>query len=63
MKSDHFTFQAGAWPLGQTNLTSFAVPPELIKSVQMVFILTMNFIYFFIIILNLNINQFNLFLV
>ncbi|KAL1115891.1 hypothetical protein AAG570_006180 [Ranatra chinensis] len=30
-----YVLQAGAWPLGQTNLTSFAVPPELVSSVQM----------------------------
>uniref|UniRef100_A0A1B6DHH6 Cullin-2 n=1 Tax=Clastoptera arizonana TaxID=38151 RepID=A0A1B6DHH6_9HEMI len=29
-----YVLQAGAWPLGQTNLTSFAVPQELEKSVQ-----------------------------
>lgn len=30
-----YVLQAGAWPLGQTALTSFAVPQELEKSVQM----------------------------
>ncbi|XP_073990982.1 cullin 2 [Rhodnius prolixus] len=30
-----YVLQAGAWPLGQTNLTSFALPQELVKSVQM----------------------------
>uniref|UniRef100_A0A1B6LDY5 Cullin-2 n=1 Tax=Graphocephala atropunctata TaxID=36148 RepID=A0A1B6LDY5_9HEMI len=29
-----YVLQAGAWPLGQTTLTSFAVPQELEKSVQ-----------------------------
>lgn len=31
-----FLFQAGAWPLGQTSITPFAVPQELEKSVQTV---------------------------
>lgn len=31
-----FYQQAGAWPLGQANLTSFVLPQELVKSVQMV---------------------------
>lgn len=30
-----YVLQAGAWPLGQTNLTSFVLPQELVKSVQM----------------------------
>ncbi|XP_054268118.1 cullin-2-like isoform X1 [Macrosteles quadrilineatus] len=30
-----YVLQAGAWPLGQTTVTSFAVPQELEKSVQM----------------------------
>lgn len=30
-----YVLQAGAWPLGQANLTSFALPQELVKSVQM----------------------------
>lgn len=29
-------FQAGAWPIGQSNLPSFSIPQELEKSVQMV---------------------------
>lgn len=30
-----YVLQAGAWPLGQSNLTPFAIPQELEKSVQM----------------------------
>ncbi|KAF6213468.1 hypothetical protein GE061_011188 [Apolygus lucorum] len=30
-----YVLQAGAWPLGQVNLTSFVLPQELVKSVQM----------------------------
>lgn len=30
-----YVLQAGAWPLGQSNLTSFAIPQELERSVQM----------------------------
>lgn len=30
-----YVLQAGAWPLGQANLTSFVLPQELVKSVQM----------------------------
>ncbi|KAG8233605.1 hypothetical protein J437_LFUL001016 [Ladona fulva] len=30
-----YVLQAGAWPLGQSSLTSFAVPQELEKSLQM----------------------------
>ena len=29
-------FQAGAWPIGQSNLPTFAIPQELEKSVSMV---------------------------
>ncbi len=29
-------FQAGAWPIGQANLPTFAIPLELEKSVRMV---------------------------
>ncbi|BES92469.1 unnamed protein product [Nesidiocoris tenuis] len=30
-----YVLQAGAWPLGQANITSFTLPQELVKSVQM----------------------------
>uniref|UniRef100_T1JK90 Cullin family profile domain-containing protein n=1 Tax=Strigamia maritima TaxID=126957 RepID=T1JK90_STRMM len=30
-----YVLQAGAWPLGQSNLTTFAIPQELERSVQM----------------------------
>lgn len=29
------SFQAGAWPIGQSNLPTFAIPQELEKSVRM----------------------------
>ena len=31
-----YILQAGAWPIGQSNLPSFAIPQELEKSVSMV---------------------------
>ena len=30
------SIQAGAWPIGQSNLPTFAIPQELEKSVRMV---------------------------
>lgn len=45
MYTKNIFFQAGAWPLGQTTLTSFAVPQELEKPVQKVSIVFIVFKY------------------